>query len=626
MALDPQWSEQLTSSGGPGQPLHATSVRNGLLGTITRAITTDVTLRGRYTSVFTWGQHLVETHPAFSEASTADKKQAIYTLEKILALGTLRYQETHDVEAGTSGLVGKNRLRASNIFDSDPIDLSAFSLRDGTTAVRLTNTNRYYLFLRERDTELGLTGVGKELAEAVDRHVSAYRDDLVNSLITESVSLSQLDTYADTISFQTLYEDSDTHSDEQDVLIRVYLGLISWDMKAGTATLDPLPESLDLRVLPYLQYETSDRRFENELRDDVASEILRLQRAWTLFMLQVIDEYSTSSETAEYSLDTTAQWMFAKFRQFARVYWLQEFTAVMLRLHLWLFCELLQRELPRSAPRGQVFSDLLTDRITAGAKGAFELSLEPGTDSTTQTRAARELALYGSTPQTVPTVRVPELSSTSISTLGDLRGRVRSHLPQEWSDTNPSVCTSTLTRGLRSIIASLDEVSPKADVIETWQHTLGHSLTLLVMICERYRRIAEETPVIDTYVRSETGGDQASVASLEHRLASYTDEMPLSVLGQKIIEQVVIGEHERVVRQRLRNNNPIRLSFSYDAAADAFRYEGGASPISREYLRFHLMQQMLLDIGLVTTVDDDARLTRRGEDLLARGRCGDDSS
>lgn len=626
MSLDPQWSEQLTSSGDPGQPLHATSVRNGLLGTITRAITTDVTLRGRYASVFTWGQYLVETHPAFSDASTADKKQAIYTLEKILALGTFRYQEIHDVVAGTSGLVGKLRLRDSHIFDSDPIDLSSFSLRDGTTAVRLTNTNRYYLFLRDPNTELGVTGVGKELAEAVDQRTTEYRDDLVECLINESVSLDQLDTFADTISFQTLYNDPDAHSNELDVLTRVYLGLISWDSDSETATLDPLPDALDLRILPYLQYETAERRFKNELRDDVASEILRLQRAWTLFILQVIDEYDTSLETGEYSLDSTAQSVFDEFQQFTRIYWLQEFSAVMLRHHLWLFCEYLQRELPGSAPHEQIFSDLLTDRIAAGAAGAFELSLEPGSDSTTQARAARELALYGSTLQIVPTIRLPDLSPTSMSTLGDLRTRVRDHLTQDWSGTAPAVTTSTLTRGLQKLTAPLDDVSSQAEIVETWQHALGHSLTLLVMICERYRCIAEEKPVIDTYVRSQTGGDYASVSSLESRLASYGDEMPLTTLGQEIIERVVISEHERIVRQRLSNNNPIRLSFSHDAATDTFRYESGASPIDREYLRYRLMQQMLLDLGLITTNDDDARLTSRGEDLLARGRRGGDGS
>ena len=626
MPLDPEWSEELTSSGGPGQPLHAISVRNGLLGTINRAITTDVTLRGRYASMFTWGQYLVETHPAFSDASITEKKQAIYTLEKILALGSFRYQETHDVEAGTSGLVGKDRLRASHILDDDPIDLSSFSLRDGATAVRLTNTNRYYLFLRDRDTELGTTGVGKELTEAVDQRTTDYRDALVECLINESVSLNQLDTFADTTSLQTLYTDTDTHSDERDILTRVYLGLISWDSDSKTAALDSLPDVLDLRILPYLQYETAERRFENELRDDVASEILRLQRAWTLFMLQVIDEYDTSSTTGEYSLDSAAQSVFDEFQQFARVYWLQEFSAVILRHHLWLFCEYLQRELPGSTPYARIFSDLLTDRIAAGAAGAFELSLEPECESTTQARAARELALYGSTRQNVSEICLPELSPTSIATLGDLRVRVRDYLTQDWSKTAPAVTTSNLTRGLRKLTESLDDVSSQADIIETWQHALGHSLTLLVMICERYRRIAEETPVIGTYVSSQTGDDQASVSSLESRLASYGDETSLATLGQEIIERVVIGEHERIVRQRLSNNNPIRLSFSYDASADAFRYESGTSPINREYLRYRRMQQMLLDLGLITTNDDDARLTSRGEDLLARGRRGGDGA
>lgn len=626
MSLDPQWSEQLTDSGRPQAPLHATSVRNGLLGTITRAITTDVALRGRYASVFTWGQYLVETHPAFSEASIADKKQAIYTLEKILALGTFRYQETHDVVAGSSGLVGKNRLRADHIFDSNPIDLSSFSLRDGTTAVQLTNTNRYYLLLRDRDTELGITGVGRELAEVVDQRIDKYRDELVECLIDESVSLDQLDTFADTFTFQTLYANPDGHSDELDVLNRVFLGLISWDAGSGTATLSALPDAVDLNILPYLQYETAERRFEDELRDDVASEILRLQRAWTLFILQLIDEYNTPREASEYSLDATAQSVFDDFRQFARVYWLQEFSTVMVRYHLWLFCEYLQRELPGSAPSEQLFSDLLTDRVPAGVAGAFELTLDPGTDSTTQARAAREMALYGSTPQTVPAIQLLELSTTSMSTLGDLRARVRGHLTQDWSETEPAVTTSTLTRGLQKLTASLNDVSPQAEVLEIWQHVLGHSLALLVMICERYRNIAEEIPVIDTYVRSLTSVDRASVASLERRLANYGDEMPLTDLGQEILEWVVIGEHERIVRQRLPNNNPIRLSFSHDKSADAFRYESGASPIRREYLRYGSMQLVLLDLGLITTNDDEASLTSRGYDLLTRGRRGGDES
>lgn len=624
MTIDPQWSAQLTSSGGPEQPLHATSVRNALLGRITRAITTDVTLRGRYASIFTWGKHLVETHPKFSEASTEEKKQAIYTLEKILALATFRYQETNDVVAGTSGLVGKNRIRSSDIIDNDPVDLSSLSLRDGNTAVRLTNTNRYYLYLRDRDTELGVTGVGKELGQALDRSTAAFQDELVECLLNESVSLDQLDTFSDTISFQTLYSNPEDHSDEIDILTRVFIGLVSWDAESETATLDSLPEAIDLRILPHLQYETDERRFENEFRDDVASEILRLQRVWTLFILQVIDEYEKSPETRNYSLDATAKSVFYEFRQLARVYWLQEFTAVMLREHLWLFCEYLQCELPGSAPREKIFTDLLTDRVAAGAATAFELSLDQGDDAKTQERAARELALYGSTPQTISTIHFPSLSSTSMTTVGDLRGRVQAQFSGDWSEVTPSSTTSIMTRGLQQITSRLDNVAPQDEIIETWQHALGHSLSLLVVSCQRYRSIAEKSPIIDTYFRSRAGNDRASIASLERRLASFEDDTPLTALGKEIIDRVVIGEHERIVRNRLSNDNPIRLSFSYDASGDAFRYESGTSSIGREYLRFDLMQKVLLDLGLITTDDDDAKLTRRGNDLLSLGRQGGD--
>lgn len=621
MSLDPQWSEKLADPGGPQQPLRAGTVRNGILGDITWAITTDVTLRGRYASVFTWGQYLVESHPSFNDASIQTKKQAIYTLEKILALGTLRYQQSADVEAGTSGLVGKDRIDIEEILETDPIDLSTFSLREGSTGVQLTNTNRYYLFLRDRDTELGITGVGRELATAVDEQISDYRDRLVECLLSESVSIADLDRFTDILSFQTLYADPDTHSNELDVLRRVFLGLVSWDTDSGTATLDLLPEELDAKVFPHLRYEVSDRRYEDELRDDVESEIIRLQRAWSLFMLQVTQEYQAPSGDGLYQLDPVAQTVFEEFRIIARLFWLQEFTAVMLRLQLWLLCEYLERALPSAVPRNQLFEDLLEDQINTSAAAAFATTQGSGEDPASQARVARELALYGQTPVLTPQIELSEPEG-ELTNLGELRSKVSSELTNEWDATSTSVNTSMVVRGIQSIVAPLDDVSPQYMVTTTWQQALGQSLSLLVMILERYRSITERHPVVGSYMQARHGSEPVSLPQLETYLGRYDDETPLTAVARDVVTDLVIDVHDRVVLDRLPNNNPNRLSFSYAADQDAYRYESGTSQLGRNYLRYQLMQNMLLDLGFITEIGDSAELTVDGEEFLALARRG----
>lgn len=621
MTLDPKWSEKLVDLGGPQQPLRAGTVRNGVLGDITWAITTDVTLRGRYASVFSWGQYLVESHPSFSDASIQTKKQAIYTLEKILALGTLRYQQSADVEAGTSGLVGKDRIDIDEILKTDPIDLSAFSLREGSTGVQLTNTNRYYLFLRERDTELGITGVGRELATTVDEQISDYRDGLVECLLNESMSIADLDRFTDILSFQTLYTEPETHSNELDVLRRVFLGLVSWDTNLETATLDPLPKELDAKVLPHLRYEVSDRRYEDELRDDVESEIIRLQRAWSLFMLQVTQEYQAPSGDGLYQLDPVAQTVFEEFRIIARLFWLQEFTAVMLRLQLWLLCEYLERALPSAVPRNQLFEDLLEDQINTSAAAAFTTTQGSGGDPASQARVARELALYGQTPILTPQIELAEPEG-ELTNLGELRSKVSSELTNEWDATSTSVNTSMVVRGIQSIVAPLDDVSPQDMVTTTWQQALGQSLSLLVMILERYRSIIERHPEVGSYMQARHGSEPVSLPQLETYLGRYDDDTALTAVARDVVTDLVIDVHDRVVLDRLPNNNPNRLSFSYAADQDAYRYESGTSQLGRNYLRYQLMQNMLLDLGFITAIGDSAELTTDGEEFLARARRG----
>lgn len=623
MSLDPQWSEKLADPGGPQQPLRAGTVRNGILGDITWAITTDVTLRGRYASVFTWGQYLVESHPSFSDASIQAKKQAIYTLEKILALGTLRYQQSADVEAGTSGLVGKDRIDIEEILETDPIDLSTFSLREGSTGVQLTNTNRYYLFLRDRDTELGITGVGRELATAVDEQLSDYRDRLVECLLNESVSIADLDRFTDILSFQTLYTEPETHSNELDVLRRVFLGLVSWDNNLETASLDPLPEELDAKAFPHLRYEVSDRRYEDELRDDVESEIIRLQRAWSLFMLQVTQEYQAPSGDGLYQLDPVAQTVFGEFRIVARLFWLQEFTAVMLRLQLWLLCEYLERTLPSAVPRNQLFEDLLADQINTSAAAAFATTQGSGENPASQARVARELALYGQTPVLTPQIELSEPDG-ELTNLGELRSKVPSELTNEWDAT--SVNTSMVVRGIQSIVAPLDDVSPQDMVTTTWQQALGQSLSLLVMILERYRSITERHPVVGSYMQARHGSEPVSLPQLETYLGSYDDDTALTAVARDVVTDLVIDVHDRVVLDRLPNNNPNRLSFSYAADQEAYRYESGTSQLGRNYLRYQLMQNMLLDLGFITAIGDSAELTTDGEEFLARARRGANES
>jgi hypothetical protein len=341
-------------------------------------------------------------------------------------------------------------------------------------------------------------------------------------------------------------------------------------------------------------------------------------------MLQTTQEYHnpTGTDLYHYQLDSVARETFDEFRTIARVYWLQEFAAVILRIHLWLVCEYLERALPRAVSRDQLFEDLSSERINAGAAAAFDITRIPSENAASQARVARELALYGQTEAMTPELEIPETATDHLTNLGDLRMQVSSALPGDWDGTPPAIRASTLVRALQQIVDPLDDVSPQREVLSTWQQALGHSLSLLVILLDRYRSITDAYPTVDSYMRTQHGSDQVSLPQLETYLDGFDDATELTTLAQHVITDLVIDVHDRIVRDRLRNNNPIKLSFSYLADQDAYRYSSGSAPIDRDYLRYPLMQQMLLDLGLVTETGDGATLTSHGADILARARRG----
>lgn len=626
MAFEPHWSEQLSSTSGPIDPLRASSARNGFLGDITQTLTTDVQLRGRYASIFTWGQHFVETDPAFKDRDISKKKEAIYTLEKLLAVTTLYYQEQEDVPSGTNGLVGGNRLTNWNILDDDPIDLSAFEVRDGSNAVGLTNTNRYYLYLREAETQLGLTGVGKELADAVNLKAKAHRDRIIDILSSKSVTHDQMDNLVDIFTFQTLYANPDAHKKEREILTRAFLGLTSWDESLETPSLDPLPENLDVDVYPYLRYESGERAFQDNLRDDVESEVLRMQRAWAAFILQVVAEYNTASETDHYALDARAREVFSEFRNIARLYCMQQYTALALRQQLWFCCEYFERALPGAVSRNQLERDLTSEAISDDVATAFDLTLESTENEAGQPYVARELALYGQTPKTTPQIVQAETPTTEIRTVGDLRAQIKTTRPASWDDAHTTVTMSSLVQAIRDTADRVDDALPQPAIRDLWLESLGYSLALFHMICDRYRRMTSSTPILGAYMETAQSGSQASLPELYSYFDAQADETPLPEAAVDTVMDLCITLHDKIVRDRLGSSSPIRLAFAYDTEHDAFRYIGGTRRLRRSYLRYRRMQQVLLDLHLVTTRDDDAQLTSWGEDILSRTRRSGDNS
>ena len=128
--------------------------------------------------------------------------------------------------------------------------------------------------------------------------------------------------------------------------------------------------------------------------------------------------------------------------------------------------------------------------------------------------------------------------------------------------------------------------------------------------------------MVGSYMQARHGDEPVSLPQLESYLGGIPDDTPLTAVAQDVVTDLVINAHDRVVLDRLPNNNPIKLSFSYAADQDAFRYESGTSQLGRNYLRYQLMQQMLLDLGFITAVGDGAELTADGGEFLARARRG----
>jgi len=291
-----------------------------------------------------------------------------------------------------------------------------------------------------------------------------------------------------------------------------------------------------------------------------------------------------------------------------------------LRLHLWFLCEYLERALPRPVQRDQLFADIDADAIAEGAAAAFDVQVESGDNRASQRRVARELALYGQTPKRTPVIHRPETPTDDIMTIGELRDRVTAQKPSTWDEAHTSLRTSSVVRAIRHIADQLDDISPPDVVLNTWHEALGHSLTLLLMVVERHRDLIDDTPVLGAYIEAQHGDDHASLPRLSAYFSAKAADRPLSTIASEFVRDCIITVHDQIVRDRLGSSGPIRLAFSHAAEQDAFRYMGGTGRLGREYLRYGMMQQMLLDLNLVTTTDDDARLTAHGEDILARAR------
>lgn len=130
MAVYPQWSERLSITGPPEQSLRADSVRNGMISTIVRGVSTDVRARGRYLSGVCWAMYRLSESPSAAELFGSGKRRILKGFEEVLALASYRQQRIQgELKDGLSGLTGNTNVSNDDLYESATIDFRSAPFR-----------------------------------------------------------------------------------------------------------------------------------------------------------------------------------------------------------------------------------------------------------------------------------------------------------------------------------------------------------------------------------------------------------------------------------------------------------------------------------------------------------------
>ncbi|UPV99974.1 hypothetical protein M0R88_15835 [Halorussus gelatinilyticus] len=630
MALEPQWSERLSKTGPPEQPLRADSVRNGIASTIARGITTDVRARGRYLSGFCWAMHRITTASATADFPRTEKRQILKGFEEILALASYRRRQVHgEVTDGLSGLTGKTNASDDELYNSDSIDLSSFSLLDNSQyAIRGFQSNLGNFSLKEG--EFQLTAAGRSLAESLDNVAGRYFDRILDAVQTGRVSLDLLDELAEAFTHQGCFTGS-RNEPERDSLQRVVLGLFSWDEREQTVSLATWPSQLDIPIDHHYRYLVSEERHSNDLKDAVVGGVHYLRRAWCLSILRTQQLLQNSTDQRELQYDDIDAERFQPFRPIGRAYFLQVLLAHALRSELWGLSAHLKREAPGGTARSELLAGLREPIIVDEANAVLNTETRLNDERMSQSSVAKELLLAGRVTPTTYETTVPGTTSTRYTTLGDVQDWLDSNLTGEWRPTtDDSVNCWTLLHATELSFESVEAASTPSEAFNALSKLVARSTVQLLAVVRQYNHLTTHNDLFNRYMQAQYGRRPSSLVQTAQYVDTIPPETSLSTVARQLFEDRVIDVHNQVVQDRL-GSGPISLVFGVgaDSGGETERYgddtlyaAGGTKQPGTQTLRYNDLRRLMRDAGLLTyNADQDLWIpTEDGEVILARFR------
>lgn len=630
MALKPRWSERLSKTGPPEQPLRADSVRNRMASTIARGITTDVRARGRYLSGFCWAMHRISTAPETTDLPRAEKRRLLKGFEEILALASYRRRQVHgEVTDGLSGLTGKANASDDELYESESIDLSSFSLLNKSQyAIRGFQSNLGNFSLKEG--EFGLTSAGRSLAESLDDVTGEYFDRMLDAVQNGQVSLNFLDKLADAFTHQGCFTGSYNQS-ERDSLRRVVLGLLTWDEREQTVSLAAWPSQLDIPIEDHYRYLVSDERHSNDLKDAVVGGVHSLRRAWCLSILRTHQLLQGSSDQAELQYDDVDAERFQPFRSIGRAYFLQVLLAHALRSQLWGLSAHLKREAPGGTSRSELLAGLREPIIVNQANAVLhtETTLIDGRMS--QSAVAKELLLAGRVTPTAYETTVPETTTTNHTTLGEIHNWLDSNLTGEWRPTTDNTVNCwTLLYTTEHSFDAVEAASTPSEAFDALSSLIARSTVQLLATVRQYNHLTAHHDLFNQYMQARYGRRPSSLVRTAQYVDSIPPETPLLTVARQLLEDRVIDVHNQVIQDRL-GSGPISLVFGVGADSggettgysdDTLYAAGGTKQPGTQTLRYNDLRRLMRDAGLLTySADRDLWIpTQDGEVVLARFR------
>ena len=630
MSLDPQWSDRLSKTGRPEQPLRANTVRIRMEQTIARGITTDVRARGRYFSGFCWAMYRVSESSLTADLPKSDKRELLEGIEEILGLASYRRQTTEDeYKDGLSGITGKSNISEDSLYEGETIDLSSFALLDNSPyGIRRFQSTLGNFYLKQG--EFALTAAGEELARSLDESAGQYFESIVSAVREGEVSLQLLDNLADAFSHQGIFT-SASNEQEQDTLQRILFGLVSWDEQDQTVTLNDWPTRLDIPAREHYQYIGSEEQYSNNLQDSVISRIHYLRRAWCLAILRAHQLHTATDKDAVLAYDDIDTTRFQPLRPLGRIYYLQGQLAHALRSQLWGLATHLERGAPEGVPRPGLLDQLEATPIAAEASAAQRSETTLGNGQMSQKAITRELLLAGRVTPTGYEVTVPDPDNSQCETLADLRKWVNSNIVGTWRPTTDSELNGrTLIEATKQSRGAVESATSRPEAIDALGRLLAHSTVQLVAAVEQYKQIVTGSE-LKRYIEQRFGTRQSSLPQTTRYIDNLNQEIPLATLARRIFDERVIAVHDYVVRDRLGSGS---ISLVFGTGADAAEYTtagenalfaaGGVASPSTGNLRYRDVRRLMRDAGLlryqpdsslwIPTADGDAVIDRfRGE-------------